>query len=254
MYPSPNGLPGYLKSALGKKRGHRQSGIVCLVFPGKRRTGKGHAFSKAGKLKAVNTPVTALHQQRRPNLPRLIFNCRQGPSLLRRNHQRHTRLGDPGLFPGDRFQIIPEEHRVVEADRRDNRHQRLINNIGGVQTAAQANLEKADVSRVLGKRQQGGCGGHLEKGYRLPFVGRLHPFQDFNQVIFFNQGSGQPDAFAERNQMGRGIDMNPETRSLQDGSQGRHHRSLAVGPGDVNDRRKFPLRISQMFQQPLKTA
>ena len=143
---------------------------------------------------------------------------------------------------------------MVETDRGDNRHQRLFNNIGSVQPPAETHFQETHISRGFGKRQEGGCGGHLEKGNRLAIIGRLDPAQNIHQIIFPDQVAGNPDPFAERNQMGRGIDMNPETGGLQNSPQKSHYRSLAVGPGDMNNQGQFPLRVCQMFQQPLKAA
>ncbi len=51
-------------------------------------------------------------------------------------------------------------------------------------------------------------------------------------------------------QMRRDMDMNLQALRFQHGAGKGAHRALAIGTGDVNDRRQAQLRIAQRRQQP----
>ena len=64
-------------------------------------------------------------------------------------------------------------------------------------------------------------------------------------------GAGELDAFVEAHEMRRRIDVHARTRSLQHGLEVGRDRSLAVGAGDVHDRRQALVRIAELGEQAL---
>ena len=80
-------------------------------------------------------------------------------------------------------------------------------------------------------------------------------FQRGAQFVIAGQdtaaGSAEPKAFIDSHQIGRGIDVNTQGRGFQNRPQIGHRRALAVGAGDVNDRRQPAFGVIEPLQQPM---
>ena len=67
-------------------------------------------------------------------------------------------------------------------------------------------------------------------------------------------GPGELDALVEAHQMRRGVDVHALAGRLQHRLEEGRHRPLAVGAGDMDDRRQAILRIAELGQQRLDAA
>ena len=85
-------------------------------------------------------------------------------------------LEDAGLLAGDLGQGVAEVLLVVDGDRGDDGEARPVDDVGGVEAAAEPDLEQREVGRGLGHREEGGGGGDLEEGDRLAGVRGLAAF------------------------------------------------------------------------------
>ena len=68
-----------------------------------------------------------------------------------------------------------EKLDMVDRDRRDDRAKGMIDDVGGVEPPAEADLEQQVVGRDLGKEQERRRRGDLEKGDRPAGIDRLAP-------------------------------------------------------------------------------
>ena len=73
--------------------------------------------------------------------------------------------------------------------------------------------------------------------------------EDFDQQglerVVLDQRAGDADALVEANQMRAGEDMDREPRALERGAEHGDGRALAVGPGDMENRRQLILRPAE---------
>ena len=111
---------------------------------------------------------------------------------------------------------------------------------GGVEAAAEADLEQGEVGRSLAHGEEGGGGGDLEEGDRLRPVRGLAALEFGDQAVLGDEFAGEADALVEAGEVGRGVDVNAGARRLEAGAEHGHHRALAVGAGDVDHRRSYP--------------
>ena len=127
-------------------------------------------------------------------------------------------------------------------DRRQHRQPRLLDHVGRVEPPAEADLQQQDVGRRAGEGEECGSGGDLEEGDRLAAVGPLAFLEERRRASSSSISSpASADALVEAHQMGRGVDMHALARRLQHGAQIGDDRALAVGAGDMDDRRQAAL-------------
>ncbi len=134
---------------------------------------------------------------------------------------------------------------MIERDPRHRRGVRPVEDVGRVEPAAQTDLDQSGVGRNAREGQQSQRRRHLERCDR-PIVGRLLRLVDQrHQRIVVDQPPRQADAFVEPHQMRRGIDVAAIAGGLQKGAQKGDGRALAVGAGDMEDRRQAAFRMAQ---------
>ena len=148
---------------------------------------------------------------------------------------------------------------MVERDGRDDRERRPLDDIGGIEAAAEAHLQDHRVGRVLGEGLEGGGRRDLEEGDGVAGVGALRAREHVDQLGLADGaclavGAGQLDALVEAHQMRRGVDVHALARRLQHGLEVGDGRALAVGAGDVDDGRQAGFRVAELGQQPLDAA
>src|SRR6266403_4509837 len=85
-------------------------------------------------------------------------------------------------------------------------------------------------------------------------VGLLAMFERGAQFVVIDQnaaGPAEPEAFVDPHQIRRGIGVDSQARRFQNRPQVSNRRALAVGAGDVNDRRQLALGMPEPRQQPM---
>ena len=98
-------------------------------------------------------PVTTVQQQGRTDLGGARLDHRQRLGLLRPDHGRHAGLQDAGLLERDAGQRVAEIALMVHRDRRDQAQAGSLDDVGGVQPAAQPGLEQHPVGASSRRRR-----------------------------------------------------------------------------------------------------
>ena len=159
----------------------------------------------------------------------------------------------PAFSRGDRRNRAPKIIGVIVADRRDDRRGRIVDDVGGVETAAEPDLEQQHVGGALGEQHEGGCGRDLEHRDRPAGIGILAAAERFDQPLLVDEAPAadlsEPDALVESHEMRRGVDMCGEARAFQDRAHEGDGRSLAVGAGHVDHRRQAPFRMPERGEE-----
>ena len=134
---------------------------------------------------------------------------------------------------------------MVQRHRRDHGDFGPGDHVGGVQPSAEAGLQHGEVGLNAREGEEGRRRGDLEEGDGMGVVGGFALGQQSGQRPVADLPAGGPDALGEAHQVGGGIDV-----GLAPGGVG-HRRdegddgALAVGAGDVDDRRQVAFRIAQ---------
>ena len=86
-------------------------------------------------------------------------------------------------------------------------------------------------------------------------IGLLAMFERGAQFVVADENAAarpaEPEAFVDPHQIGRGIGVHPQACRFQNRPQVSDRRALAVGAGDVNDRRQLALGMPEPRQQPM---
>ena len=144
---------------------------------------------------------------------------------------------------------------MVHRHRRDHAGERLRHHVGGVEAAAEADLQQQHVGRALGEEVEGGGRCHLEEGDGRPVVDPLAMLQRGGELGLVHEAAAafgaEPDALVEAHEMGRGVDVDALAGRLQHRAHEGDGGALAVGAADVDHRRDAVLRPAELLQQGL---
>ena len=110
----------------------------------------------------TDMPLLSRGMQRRAHAPGLRLDHRHRLRRLLGANHRHAALDDGGLLAGDGGQRVAEEFHVIHADRRDHGRHRRIDDVGGVEPAAEADFQQHHIGRVLREQTKRRRGLHLE--------------------------------------------------------------------------------------------
>ena len=162
------------------------------------------------------------------------------------------RFEDARLFRRDRLQRRTEVLGVVQRDVRDHADAE-IEDVGRVETPAQANLADQQVDAGARKVVKGGTGQDLELGRRAElcrnFVNDgLKLGEKGREVILRDRPLVNLDPLGVRNEVGLRHQADAIAGRLQDAGQHGADRALAVGAGDVDPLEQV-LRIPERVQQ-----
>ena len=131
--------------------------------------------------------------------------------------------------------------------------ERLGHHIGGIEPAAEPDLEQQRIGGMAREQQEAGRGLHFEHGDRRVAVGALAGREHLDEFGVADQHAAarpaEAEALVEPHQVGRGIDMHARARRLEHGAHERDGRALAVGAGDMDDRRQLAFRVAERFEQ-----
>ena len=108
-----------------------------------------------------------------------------GPGIiLGGDHRRAAALEDAGLLHRHRLDGVAEILGMVAPDRGDHGAGRVVDDVGGIDPAAEAHFQQQHVGRAFGKQQQGSRRGDLEHGDRIALVGRLAAGEGVGEPVF----------------------------------------------------------------------
>ncbi len=146
---------------------------------------------------------------------------------------------------------------MVEPDVGDGSHVR-VPRVGGVETAAEADLHDHDVDLLPRRPEVGSSGEQFELGGRTVLgrarlTGLQHLFEERIEVV---RGDGLPvhgDALAVAVEMGTGRLARGVAGRTQDGSHHRGHAALPVGSADERTT-EGQLRVVEVRQQHTHTG
>ena len=238
-------------------RRDRDAGIAELVAAGEARARQVEepvlVLEDQAAALGIGDPVAIAGKDRRAEPAGIRLDHVHHRSRLRRHHHRTAPLDDPGLLAGDLRQRVAEEFLVVHRDRRDRRDQRIVDDVGRIVAAAEADLEEREVGRVIGEEEDGGGGGDLELRDRGAAIDALDLEQRLDQRLLVDEAPAAPpaeaDALMEADEMRRGVDVRGLAGGLDHRAQECGGRALAVGAGDVDDRRHPALRVAELVHE-----
>ena len=195
-------------------------------------------------------PVLAVSQNRRSHPGSARLDHRQAIRLLWPHDYWHAPFDDPGLFTRDFGQRIAQILLMVDGYRGDNRQRRVIHHVGGVQPPTKPDLQQDIIGLHPGKGQKCRRRGNLKKRDVVRPIG-LHAFiQQGGQSRFGNQCARQTDSFMKPCQMRRGIGMHRAAPRLKPRADHGLGAALAIGSGNMNNRRQEAFGMAKRRQQP----
>ena len=186
-------------------------------------------------------PVLRRSVQRCTKALRRLFDRSFGIRRKLCADHRHAFLDNARLFRGDLRKRVAKEFDVIHPDGGDDAGQRLLDHIGRIQPSAKPDFQQHDIRRM--PREQ------IKRRSRLDFEDRdgfacidaFAMIERVAQLVIGHKNAAadlaEAEALVETHQMRRRIGVNAQARCLQNGAEKRHGRSLAVGPGNMNDRR-----------------
>ncbi len=156
--------------------------------------------------------------QRRLEPRRLALDHRQRLARLSGDDGRYPRFEDAGLFGGDLFDGVAEKFAVIERQPRDDARQRTLDDIGGVEPAAQSDFQQQHIGGMAREQQKCRGGLDLEYGNRRIAVFRLAFGKRRRKLVIADEFAAVlvPDAepLVEANEIGRGVDMHASVPPL----------------------------------------
>jgi len=239
--------------AQGSRRGGR---IIALVPAEQSNAGLKHGLWAAdADAVAAGGPVPlATHFcQTRTDLRGFSFEYDAHFVDLRRRDGWSATSQDAGLVPGDLGERLAKRGRVIVADRRDHRDER-IENIRRVQPAADADLHDRDVHPAAGKVQERHRDRRLDVRRRAPraissrFDSRTNRLDHGHEVRPGNHLAAHPNALSVVHEMRLDGQADPQARRPEDPGDHRRGGSLPLGPGHEHTR-ELRVRIAERREE-----
>ena len=172
--------------------------------------------------------------------------------MLRGDNHGHAFFDNAGFFRRDLIDATAEIFGVVERNRRNHSGKRALNYVGGVEPPAHADFEQQHIGGMAREQHKADGSGNFEHRDRRSGIGALTLFQRARQFGIRHQlaaiWTGQPEALVEAHQMRRGVNVHALAGGFQHRAQERDGGSLAIGTGDVDDRRQLPLWMSERIE------
>ena len=122
--------------------------------------------------------------------------------------------------------------------------------VGGVEPAAEPHLQQQQVRAMVPEGMERRGRGDLEEGDRRAVVDGLAMGQARAQRLLRDRPAVEPDPFGEADQVRRDVAVHPIARGNQHRFEIGDDAALAVGPGNVDDRRRGALRVAERVEQP----
>src|SRR5262249_1461941 len=124
-----------------------------------------------------------------------------------------------------------------------------MDDMGGIESSAQADLEQQHVRRTARKQQEARRRRDLEYGDGRTGVDALAFVERVAELLVRSEPSlarrAEPEALVEAHEMRRSIDVHAQARRLQDRAHESDGRALAVGAGDMDRGRRPRVGMSE---------
>ena len=207
----------------------------------------------------VGVELLAPHDQRRAEPQRLGADDVLGLRLLLRNNGRHAARRMPAFSAAIFGSVAPSfsawSSEIGVMTSSTGRSTTLV----ASRRPPRPTSSSSTSAGLLGEGKEGGRRGDLELGDVVAAVGGLRARQHIDQRLLADRRrlaarAGKLDALVEAHEMRRRIDVHARAGGFEDRLQVGGDRALAVGAGDVHDRRQLRVRIAQLAEQPLDTA
>ncbi len=157
--------------------------------------------------------------QRRLQPRRLPLDHRKRLADLAGDHRRHRGFEDAGLLGGDFLDRVAQKFAVIERQPRDDARQRPLDDIGGVEPAAQPDFKQQNIGGMAREQQKPRGGLDLEHGNRRIAVFGLTFGERRGKLVIADEFAAvalsDAEALVEANEIGRGIDMHASYRPLR---------------------------------------
>ena len=231
------------------QRRDRESRVVELVTAkqARRREIEQAALVVIDKTPVLDADMPFLRRgkQRRAHLLRGLLDHRLRFGLLLGRNHRHAALDDTGLFASNLDERIAEEFGMIHADRRDDARERRVHDVGGIESAAEADLKQNDVGNMLREQHESSGSFDLQQRDWRTVIGALTLGKRILELLIGREHARDAKPLVDAHEMRRGVDVDAQARRLTDRAQESNGRTLAVGAGNVNDRRQATLGMIQ---------
>ena len=201
------------------QRGNRDAGVVELECARQRHAGKGSSPRRHDRRPVIpaNRGRAATPVPRRVRPPPAI-----PPSTsdrLRTDRHRHAGFHDAGLLRGDQRQRLAQQFAMIQRDRGDRAGGRIVDHVGRIAAAAQADFQHAQIGGVRANRWNATAVITSNTVIGAPAFTCSTCSSAAASASSAHQLAGDPDPLVEPHEMRRGIDMHALTRRLGHGSQ-----------------------------------
>ena len=138
---------------------------------------------------------------------------------------------------------------MVEVDWRDHAERGLVDHIGRVITAAEADFENQYIGGHFREGEQGRGRGRLELCDLLPLDRVMGSLQPVDQARIIHDLTGEPDTLVETHEVRTGKDMNAKARCFHHGPHEGAGGPFAVGSGHMYHGRQPVLRPPKQLKR-----
>ena len=136
--------------------------------------------------------------------------------------------------------------------------ERPLDHIGGVKPAAEPDFKQQHVGRMARKQQKRRRGLHLKHRDGRAAVLGFALVEHIDQFSILTKlpppRVAKTKALVEAHEMRRRVDVHAFAGRFEDGARKRDGRALAVGAGDVNERRQAAFGMIERREQALDSA
>ena len=241
------------------KRRQHPGRIHQLVGPAQRRIGQPGITPPAPGpapllLVARKIEVVTKTPEVGPHFARMVDHALRRHRVA--HHHRAARAHDAGLFTPDAFAVRPQVFGVVDVDAGDDGAV-CVDDVGGVQPAAQPHLQDGHIQQRMAHQPQDGQRGEFKVRQRnIIAIERscaFHRFKVRYQIRSIYSFAMHAAALFKMHQVRRGVDPGAKTGLLGHGLQHGAGRALAIGAGDGDHRAvKTQAHAGGHFANPLQ--
>ena len=200
-------------------------------------------------------PVLARDRQRRMHARRLPFDDGERLAHLVHGNGRNIAFENAGFLRRDVDERVAEKVAVVERQFGDDAGNGALDDIRGVEPAAETNFKQHHIGRMARKQQKAGRGLDLEYRDRRAAVLSLAFGKRVGKFVVVDELAAallsDTKSFVDAHEIRRSVNVNVFARGFEDRAHEGDGGAFAVGAGDMNNRRQTPLRMIERSQNEL---
>ncbi len=188
----------------------------------------------------------------------LPLDDRQRLARLAGDDRRHAVFENAGLLGGDLDERVAQKFVVIERQSGDDADHRALDDIGGIEPATEADFKQERIGWMAREQQKSRRGLDLEHGDRRGAILRLAFGEDTLELGIADQPAAvllaEAEPLVQPYQIGRGVNVHAFAGRFEHRAHECDGRALAIGAGDMDDRRQPPFRMIELGQKALDAA